>query len=105
MIISTSAFALEVKVKEDKPGLLQRAKITAAVATATAQSKVPKGKIVSAEIEEEDGKLIFSFDFRTKGKTGIDEVAVDAMTGKVLNVQHETPKDEAKERAADRKKR
>ena len=98
------AYAQDVTMKEEKPGLLKRAQITGAAATATAQAKVPKGKIVSAEIEEEHGKLLFSFEIRTAGKSGIDEVNVDALTGKVLGVQHETPQDEARERAADKKK-
>jgi hypothetical protein len=63
-------------------------------------NKDPKGRIVSAEIEEESGKLIFSFDIRTDGKTGIDEVNV-ALTGRVLDVQHESPKDETQEKAKD----
>jgi uncharacterized membrane protein YkoI len=83
-IAAVPAGAQGVSVKEDKPGLLAKAAITAAAATATAQARVPKGKIVSAEIEEEKGKLIFSFDIKTDGKAGIDEVNVDAITGKVL---------------------
>jgi uncharacterized membrane protein YkoI len=93
-----------VKVKEDKPGLLKKAKVTAEVAIAAAQAKFPKGKLSSAEIEEEDGKLIFSLDFKTEGKSGIDEVAVDALTGKVLKSEHESPESEAKEAKADKAK-
>lgn len=103
MLMAAPVFAQGVPMKEEKPGLLKRAKVTADAATAAAQAKVPKGKIASAEIEEENGKLIYSFDVKTKGKTGIDEVNVDAITGKV-SVQHETPRDEARERAADKKK-
>ena len=115
-VISTAALALgvmtaplvaqnaKVTVKEEKPGLLARAKVTADAAIATAQAKVPKAKLASAEIEEEDGKLIYSFDFKTEGKSGIDEVNVDAVTGKFVTMEHETPKTEAKEKAADAKK-
>jgi hypothetical protein len=35
---------------------------------------------------------------KTKGKTGVDEVQVDALTGEVASVKHETPKDDAKEK-------
>ena len=93
-----------VKVKEAKPGLLKKAKVTAESAIAAAQAKFPKAKLASAEIEEEDGKLIFSLDFKTDGKAGIDEVAVDALTGKVLKSEHESPEDEAKEAKADKAK-
>jgi uncharacterized membrane protein YkoI len=98
------AAAPKVAVKEEKPGLLARAKVAPDVAEASAQAKFPKATAVSAELEEEDGKLIYSFDFKTKGKSGIDEVNVDASTGAVLHVDHESPRAEAKEKAADMKK-
>jgi uncharacterized membrane protein YkoI len=89
-------------VKEEKPGLLKQAKISSAAAIATAQAKLPNAKLSSAEIENEDGKLQYSFDFKTAGKSGIDEVNVDAMTGKIIGkVEHESPASEKKEAAAD----
>ena len=102
MLMTSAAFGQGVPMKEEKPGLLSRAKVTRDAATAAARTKIPKGQIISAEIEEEHGKLIYSFDIKTAGKSGIDEVNVDATSGAV-RVQHETPRDEAKERAADRK--
>jgi hypothetical protein len=78
--------------------LKAQAKITGEQATATALAQVPNGKITSAEIEQEHGKLLYSFDITTAGKTGIDEVQVDAVTGKLVgSVVHETPADERKE--------
>jgi len=103
VLVAGPAFAQSTKMTEAAPGLLKRAGITPDAATATAQAKLPKGKIESAEIEEENGKLLYSFDIRTAGKTGIDEVNVDAHTGKVLGVAHETPRQQAKEKAADTK--
>ncbi len=93
-----------VTVKEEKPGLLKKAKITPDSAIALAKAKLPKATLKSAEIEEEDGKLIYSFDFETAGKSGIDEVNVDAKTGKVGKVEHETPKSEKAEEARDKAK-
>lgn len=104
MLVAGPAFAHGAEVTEAAPGLLKRAGVTADAATATAQARVPKGKIESAEIEEENGKLVYSFDITTAGKTGIDEVNVDAHTGKVLSVVHETPRQEAKEKAAEIRK-
>ena len=94
----------EVRVKEERPGLLTKAKVPAIAATATARSALPRAELVSSEIEQEGGKLIYSFDFKTKGKSGTDEVNVDAMTGTILKVEHESPKAEAKEKAADLRK-
>jgi len=101
LLAAGPVFAQPVTMKEEKPGQLKLAKITPAAATATALAKVPNGKIETAEIEEEDGKLIYSFAIKIAGKSGIEEVAVDAKTGKVLTVEHETPEDEAKEAKAD----
>ena len=104
MLLAAPLFAQNVKVKEEKPGLFKQAKITPDVATATALAKVPGGKIDAAELENEKGKLIYSFDIKVQGKRGIEEVAVDAITGVVLSVEHETPADEAKEARADKAK-
>jgi uncharacterized membrane protein YkoI len=89
--------------KELPDSLTKRAKVTEDVAAATAQARVPKGKIQGVEVERENGKLIYSYDIKTAGKTGIDEVHVDAMTGKIIAFAHESPAAEKKEAAADAK--
>jgi uncharacterized membrane protein YkoI len=77
------------KVKEEKPGLLAQAKVTSDSAQRLALAKVPGGKIAKAEIEEEDGMLIYSFDVKVGDKPGVEEVHVDAKTGAVVSVEHE----------------
>ena len=100
--LAPSLGAQSATMKEAKPGLLKKAKITSENAAATAQALVPKGKLAGAEIEEENGKLVYSFEFKTDGKTGSDEVLVDALTGKqVGKVEHESPAAEKKEAKAD----
>ncbi len=95
-----------VKVAESKPGLLKQAKITPDSAVAVAKATLPKATISSAEIEQENGKLIYSFDMKTAGKSGIDEVNVDALTGKLVGkVQHESAADEKKEADAEAAKK
>jgi uncharacterized membrane protein YkoI len=89
--------------KEEKPGLAAKAKIACADAEKAARAKVPGGQVKSREIEEENGRLVYSFDLRVKGKSGIEEVQVDAATGEVVSVQHESPADEAKEKAKDKR--
>ena len=87
-----------VPIKEEKPGLLARAQVTPDSARAIALRAVAKGgKIASAEIEEEGGKLVYSFDIKIPRKKGIDEVLVDAMTGEVASVEHESSAAEAAE--------
>ena len=89
--------------KELPDSLTKVAKISENVAAAAAQARVPKGKIEVVELERENGKLLYSYDIKTAGKSGIDEVHVDAMTGKVVGFVHESPSTEKKEAAEDAK--
>ena len=88
--------------RETMKQLKAEAKITEKAARATALGQVPGGHVRKHELERENGKLLYSFDIATKGKTGIDEVQVDAITGAVISNTHETPAMEKAERKADR---
>ena len=88
-----------VHVKGDAK-LKAEAKVSESDAIATAEKEVPNGKIQSAEIEREGGKLIYSFDVKAPHKSGVEEVNVDATTGAVLAHEHETAKKEAAEKKA-----
>jgi uncharacterized membrane protein YkoI len=89
--------------KSSRKSLKSEARIGMTRARATALAKVPGGRIKSSELEREKGKLIYSFDIRPARGTGIEEVQVDAITGEVVSVEHETPAGEAKERRDERK--
>ena len=71
-------------------------KITMKDARTTALKKAP-GTIKSSELENEHGRLIYSFDIETKKGT-ITEVNVDANNGQIVAVQNETPAREAAEK-------
>jgi uncharacterized membrane protein YkoI len=92
-------------LKEAEPGLKAQAKVSYQAARKTALARVKGAVIKSAELERENGKLLYSFDLKQKGRSGIDEVQVDAATGEVISVDHEGPAAEAKERAEDLKKK
>lgn len=64
-----------------------KAKITLSQAIAAALKEVPDGKAFEAETEREDGKLVFEIELLSGEK--VMEVEVDAMTGKVLEVEEE----------------
>jgi uncharacterized membrane protein YkoI len=83
--------------------LKAEAKVTEKAARATALAQVPGGTVSKHELERENGKLLYSYDIATKGKTGIDEVQIDAITGTVLSNKHETPAMEKAEAKADAK--
>jgi Peptidase propeptide and YPEB domain len=78
-------------------------KITEAAARKTAMTLVKGGVVKSSELETEHSQLIYSFDIATPGKSGIDEVNISAMTGKLVAKTHEGPAKEAAEAAADAK--
>ena len=66
-------------------------------ARALALRTVPGGAIRSSELEQEHGKLIYSFDLKVPGKRGIEEVNVDAKTGALIGREHEGEEDERAE--------
>ena len=84
--------------------LAKEAKVTLESARKTALAAVRGGKIQSEELEREKGKLVYSFDIKVGKKSGVEEVAVDALTGKIVEKKHETAKAEKAEAKADAKK-
>jgi uncharacterized membrane protein YkoI len=78
-----------VKIVEDKVGLWARATFAPDSAIKIALARVPGGTISGAELEEEGGRLIYSFEIKIAGKSGEEEVHVDARTGEVVKQEHE----------------
>jgi uncharacterized membrane protein YkoI len=105
ILVAGSTTSVRAASKETQAQLQAEAKVTEAAAQKTALAKVPTGKIKSSELEKEHGKLVWSFDISTPGSKNITEVQVDAKTGKIVAVEIETPKDQAKEKAADKKEK
>jgi uncharacterized membrane protein YkoI len=99
VMLATASFAA------DDPKLVAEAKIKETEARATALAQVKNGTVRSEELEREHGHLIYSYDIEVPGKSGIDEVNVDAMTGKVIAKTHEGAKAERKEAAAEAKEK
>jgi uncharacterized membrane protein YkoI len=92
--------------KEERQSALQKeAKISEETARATALKEAPNGTVKSSELERENGKLIYSYDITVPGKTGIEEVNVNAVTGAVVAKAHESPKAEKKEAAKEAKEK
>jgi uncharacterized membrane protein YkoI len=103
--VAASTASIFAAKNETQAQLQAEAKVTQAAAQKTALAKVPNGKVKSSELEKEHGKLVWSFDISTPGSKNITEVQVDAKTGKIVAVEVETPKDQAKESAADKKEK
>ena len=78
----------------------KRQRITMAAARKIALER-EADMVKSGEREKEKGKLIYSFDIEMPN--GIHEVNVDAYTGQILEDFIESPADEAKEKAQEKK--
>jgi hypothetical protein len=78
-------------------------RISRAEAEKIALARVPGGKTISGKLEKEKGRQIWSFDISMPGSRNITEVWVDARTGEVVSTQIETPAEQAKEAAAEKK--
>ena len=88
-----------VKVKEASSGLAAQATLSADSAQKIALAQVPHGWVREAELEQDSGTLVYSYDIKARGKSGVEEVLVDAKTGAVVS----TKKAEARDPAADAK--
>ena len=105
---TASAQAAKATTKKEatsQAALRKEAKIAEADARKTALAAVPGGKVQSHELEREKGKLIYSYDIKVAGKSGIEEVNIDAMTGEIVAHEHEDAKTEAKEKKAEAKEK
>lgn len=86
----------------------QRARISMQNARQRALTVIPKGKIRSEELETEHGQLLYSFDIQIPGRSGIEEVQISALDGRLLSRTHENPTTERREQrteAREHKKR
>jgi Peptidase propeptide and YPEB domain len=78
-------------------------KISKQEAEKIALTRVPDGTIKSAELETENGKLIWSFDISRPKTANITEIQVDAKKGMIVSEQTETPNQQATESQEDKR--
>ena len=89
--------------KSDQATLKAQATVTKSEAKKVALAEVKKrglhhARVKEAELEQEKGRLVWSFDIATRGTKDITEVQVDAKSGAVVSVATESARDEAKEK-------
>ena len=101
---AASAANLDCSIKASKTtkmaDMQAMAKISAADAKKAALEavKVTGVTIIKGDLEVEDGCLLYSYDVKVPGKSGAEEVYVDAGNGKVLRSVHESAAKEAMEK-------
>jgi hypothetical protein len=101
MLATVSAYAQTTYKKDVPAALAKEARVDEATAAATACARMPNGTIRSVELEREKGRLIYSYDFIVAGKKRVEELNVDAVTGKVIATEHESAATERAEAAHD----
>lgn len=101
MLIKSIAFAAVLALPAIAIAAPPAPKISNEVATRTAVAAVPHGIVKSSELETEHGRLIYSYDIAVTGKSGVEEVQVDAMTGRIVSRKHEGPLKERAESIVD----
>lgn len=103
-LVLTVPVSAQTSAHESQAVLRAEAKVSMKAARKAALALVPGGRVKSSELERENGRLLYSFDIATRGKAGIDEVQIDALTGaQIGTVKHESKKDEEAERRVEAK--
>ena len=75
--------------------LVAQAKVGEDSALKIASARIPGGKVQALELENENGKLIWSWEFTLAGRPGIYECNVSALDGSIVGVEHEMPKSDS----------
>src|SRR5262245_6108208 len=97
LALAASWAPFNLPAQQNEAELLKEARVTKYQAKRIVLARVKHGTIKSAELEKENGVLIWSFDVAQPGKKNVTEVWVDATTGKIIAVDVETPIGEKKE--------
>ena len=99
MIVVLFAFAMLTNLASGADEGKHSGKITKARAERIALTKVPGGRIHSAELETSRGQHFWSVYIAKPGSKNAKEIRVDASSGQILAVQTERPEDQAEEPA------
>lgn len=68
----------------DDEALLERIRVSDGEARFIARRDVPGGRIVRAELTEEEGRLVYAYDLEVDGAPGVARVVVDALNARVV---------------------
>ena len=97
LIIALSAFSVGPGMASDQNESKHPSKVTKGRAERIALTKMPGGRIRSAELETARGRRFWSVYIAKPGSKNAKEIRVDATSGQILAVQTERPGDQAEE--------
>jgi hypothetical protein len=73
----------------DQAGAQQlRTKVSPESAQSAALARVPNGSVQAMQLKVERGTLVYIYDISAPGGSGLEEVQVSAVDGRVVSVQH-----------------
>jgi len=75
--------------REVPDSLAAQTRVSEDSARAIAMRRIPRGVVQKLELERERGHLIYSWVLKIAGRAGVEEVNVDALSGRILGVEHE----------------
>ncbi|HEV8480043.1 MAG TPA: PepSY domain-containing protein [Candidatus Eisenbacteria bacterium] len=101
LALACATIALPVALAHANPP--KHDKITYESAKKAAAARVPGGTLTAHQFIRDHDREIYSFQFVEPGKSGVKRVKVDAFTGKVLKVKHQSIKSAQEERAKEMK--
>ncbi|MDB5698714.1 MAG: PepSY domain protein [Alphaproteobacteria bacterium] len=78
-------------------------KISQQAARTKALAIVLHGKIIKSELETEKGQLLYSFDIQMPHRSGVEEVQISAVDGRLISRTHESAAKEQSEARAETK--
>ena len=99
ILIVASAVMIAMPAAATDKTRIKHGRVTKRQAEQIALAKIQGGRIRTAELQTANGSRFWSVYVAKPGSKNAKEVRVDAVSGKILNVQTEKPEDQAEEPA------
>ena len=99
ILIVASAVMIAMPAAATDKTRIKHGRVTKRQAEQIALAKIQGGRIRTAELQSANGSRFWSVYVVKPGSKNAKEVRVDAVSGKILNVQTEKPEDQAEEPA------
>lgn len=80
-------------IREETPGLLSQATVSPAHARLAAFGAFPGTQMVAAQIRRQGNRLVYSFDLEYAGRSGTEQVQIDAATSQVVRLVYSVEPD------------
>ena len=97
LVAGTASLSAQAPMRQVPDSLVSKAKVNEDSARAIALKRVP-GSVEGVKLYSKSGKLDWVFGIKPTGKTHVEKVTINAMTGHVVSVSSGSSKKPATER-------